>query len=313
MLAFLFPGQGTQRVGMGQRLHHLYAEAREVFERARHVLGYDIADICFRGPLPRLTATQHAQPAIFTCSAAVLAVLRENGVRPDGVGGHSVGEFAALHAAGVLDFDEALAAVHVRAELMASTTGRGTMAAVIGLDRAVVVELCEQASKLGTVVVALHNGPRFVVVSGELDTVAAVVDLAKAAGALRVQPLQVSHAFHSPLMAEVSDRWTDHVRTLPLQAPDCPVALNTTGRVAVDVDDIRRAVADQVASPVEWASCMDALVALGVRTAVEIGESKALTSIVRNTDGDMRGVSLGDAGALERFLGETRRRTTHAL
>lgn len=300
--AFLFPGQGSQRVGMGLRLHEAHGEAREVMERALSVLGYDIAEVCFRGPQAELTATQHAQPAIFTCSAAALHVLLARGIRPDAVGGHSVGEFAALYAAGVLGFEDALAAVKVRADLMAATTRRGTMAAVIGLEDDVVAGLCDDAADRGTVVVALHNGPRFVIVSGEVDAVGQVADLARAAGALRVQPLEVSHAFHSPLMAEVVPDWAKQVATLALREPDCPVVLNTTGAVASGVDDIRRAITDQVDSPVQWAQCMRTLISLGIDTTVEVGESKTLTSIVRNTDRGIRAVSLADRGAIERLL-----------
>ncbi|MDQ3294265.1 MAG: ACP S-malonyltransferase, partial [Actinomycetota bacterium] len=275
--------------------------ARATFERASDRLGYDISARCALGPAEELTHTLFAQPAVFTCSAAWLAVLADRGLEPDLVAGHSVGEITALHAARALDFDEALDAVHHRAQLMAATPGHGTMAAVVGLDAGVVDRLCAEASVAGPVVVAVHNAPANVVVSGARPGVEAVVEAAKAAGAVRVVPLAVSHAFHSPLMAEAVEAWSAYVATLPLRTPRCPVALNVTGALSEDVDEIRQAVVDQLTGAVRWADCVVALRDGGATLAVEVGDSKALTGFVRSVDRGLHTVSLAVAGGLDQI------------
>jgi [acyl-carrier-protein] S-malonyltransferase len=309
MLAFLFPGQGTQHVGMGQWLHHAYAEARDVFERASELLGYAIADVCFKGPPARLTSTQFAQPAVFTCGAAGLEVLRRHDVHPEIVAGHSVGEFTALVAAGVMGFDDALAAVNHRAALMAGTRRPGTMAAVIGLAPDTVEGICAQARETGPVRVALYNGERHIVVSGAVTAVEAACDLAREAGALKVRPLSVSHAFHSELMDEITGKWATFVSALALDQPRVPIVLNTTGDVATDVNEIRTAMIDQVSRPVQWVKTVNALRARGIDSAVEVGDSKALCSFTRDIDRSIRTFTLAQPGAVERVRVEY----SHAL
>ncbi|HZQ27690.1 MAG TPA: ACP S-malonyltransferase [Acidimicrobiales bacterium] len=311
MRAFLFPGQGTQRVGMGQQLCHVYPAAAEVFDRAGDVLGFDIGRICREGPAEQLTNTRYAQPAVFTCSAATLAAVAERGIEPDLVAGHSVGEFTALMAAGALSFEDALLAVQQRAELMAEVTRPGTMTAVVGLDPAVVEGLCVDLSTgdtgAGRVVIGLHNGDRYVVLSGDVDAVRLAETAARAAGALKILPLAVSHAFHSPLMAEVAGRWAQCARALDLRTPDVPVALNTTGHLSTDVDEIRQAVVDQVTSPVQWVSCVRALLARGMTEAIEVGDSKVLATIGRNVDRTVPHLSLAGPRAIDQLVSGGRR------
>jgi [acyl-carrier-protein] S-malonyltransferase len=302
VLAFLFPGQGTQHVGMGLWLYHAYAEARDVFDEASALLGYPVTDVCFRGPQARLTATQHAQPAVFTCSAAGLAVLRRHDLHPELVAGHSVGEFTALFAAGVLAFNR-------RATLMASTRRAGTMAGVIGLDADDVEGICARARDAGPVTVALYNGERHIVVSGATAAVEAARRLAHEAGALKVIPLAVSHAFHSELMDEIVGEWARYVQTLTLRPPRLPIVLNTTGDVAAGVEEIRTAIIDQVSRPVRWVQSIKAMRAKGTDVAVEVGDSKALCSFNRNIDRTIRNYTLAEHGVVERL----RLESSHAL
>jgi [acyl-carrier-protein] S-malonyltransferase len=302
MLAYLFPGQGTQRTGMGQAVCHHHPEAAAIFGRANDVLGFDLQDVCFRGPDERLTRTEHAQPAVFTCGAAWLRVLGGQGLRPDVVAGHSVGELTAIHAAGGLDFESALLAVQRRAQLMAGTAQPGTMAAVLGLDAEVVQKLCEQASERGPVVVAVLNGPDHVVVSGAVAAVEECRELATAAGAVRVIPLAVSHAFHSPLMSEVVDEWARYVQALPMREPGCPVALNVTARLTTDVDALRAAMVAQVTGAVRWRECVEAIRDGGADLAVEVGDSKALTSFNRSIDRSLATHTMAAPGAVRQLV-----------
>jgi [acyl-carrier-protein] S-malonyltransferase len=320
MRAFLFPGQGTQRVGMGQQLCHLYPEAAEVFERAGDVLGFDLARICREGPADELTNTRHAQPAVFTCSAAALAALTARDVEADLVAGHSVGEFTALMAAGALSFEDGLTAVQRRAELMASVTRLGTMTAVVGLEPAVVERICHQAGAHedgAVVVVGLYNADRYVVLSGDVEAVRRAEAAVKEAGALKVLPLAVSHAFHSPLMGEVHERWAAFAQSIDLRVPRLPIALNTTGSLSCDVDEIRQALIDQVTSPVQWASCVRAMTAGGMTHAVEVGDSKVLATLGRNFDRAVTFVSMAGARSVDQLVtssqGDSPRAVTSAV
>lgn len=300
--AFIFPGQGTQRVGMGSALVARHGAAREVFERASAVLGVDFAALCFRSGADALLATRAAQPAIFTVSCAALAVVRGWGLHPSCVAGHSVGEITALHAAGVLEFDAALRLVARRAEIMSAITADGAMVAVIGLDRDVVSDVCARvAASLGPVVVGLENAPGHVVLSGDARAVAAAAERCRALGAVRIVHLRTQLAFHSPLMTPVVAEWRAFVATLELREPSTPVVLNVTGRLASSVDDIREALVDQVASRVRWLECLRAMVDVGVTQFIEVGDSKALSFLVRSTVRDVSTVTLADPRARERL------------
>jgi [acyl-carrier-protein] S-malonyltransferase len=309
MRAFLFPGQGTQYVGMGRQLCHLRPAAAEVFEQAASVLGFDIGHICWEGPGDVLTNTRYAQPAVFTCAAAALAAVAERGVEPDLVGGHSVGEFTALMAAGALSFDGALRAVQRRAELMAAVERPGAMTAVIGLEPATVEAICGEASAAGggdeCVVVGLYNADRNTVLSGDVAAVRRAGEAAVAAGALKTIPLAVSHAFHSPLMDEVARPWAEFAAELDLRTARVPVALNVTGRLSVDIEEIRRAITDQVTSPVRWVSCVRSMLAAGMTEAVEVGDSKFLSVIGRNFKPTVPHVSLAAPRVIDRLSPST--------
>ncbi len=301
--AFVFPGQGTQRVGMGRSLYGRYDVARAVFDRASAVLGFDVAATCFRGSPDELRATRVAQPTIFVVNAAALAVARTWGVLPDCVAGHSVGEISALHAAGVLGFEEALRVVRRRAEIMARVTADGAMVSVVGLERAGVLAVCEHARERGPVCIGLHNGPQHYVLSGASAAVGRAVQLCCELGAIKVTRLQTEHAFHSPLMAPAMNEWREFVATVSLAAPDVPVALNTTGELAADTDEIRRALIDQVGSTVRWCECVQTLARLGATRFVEVGDTKVLGALVRAVDRELTTVTMADPRARRRLEG----------
>jgi [acyl-carrier-protein] S-malonyltransferase len=298
--SFVFPGQGTQRVGMGQTLHSRYPEAREVFDRASEILAFDVARTCFRASPDDLRATQVAQPVIFVVSAAALAVLQSWGIEPGGTAGHSVGEIAALYAAEVFDFDTALHVVRTRAAIMAGVTEPGAMLTVAGLDLDELHKACDDAAEFGPVCIGLHNAPRNFVLSGAVAPIAAAAERCRALGAIKVTRLHTQHAFHSPLMEPVVGEWRGFVSRLDLKPPAVPVALNATGAIARDPEDIRAALVDQVASTVLWSECVGALCSVGARRFVEVGDAKVLGALVRAHDRDLVTVTMSDPRAVRR-------------
>lgn len=281
LLAFVYPGQGTQRLRMGSWMLRSSAEARAVFARASSTLGFDVETLCTKGSMAVLTETENAQPATFTCNAAAHSILEAHGVRPDMVGGHSVGEFSALWAARVLSFDDALRLVSARAHLMAGVRKRGSMIAVMGLAEADVERCCAEARVAGPVVVALRNGPGNVVVSGATAGVELCLRLAMEAGARRCVRLAASSGFHSPLFEGIRDEWAGIVRTVTLDPPEIPVAMNVPGRIVSQVDEIREAVIDQLTMAVRWTDCIESLAKAGAEAFVESGDSRVLSALNR--------------------------------
>ncbi|QSQ15040.1 ACP S-malonyltransferase [Myxococcus landrumensis] len=281
--AWLFPGQGSQKVGMGRRMLERSVAARRVFEEASEAIGVDLARLCLEGPLETLTATENAQPAIVTVSVACLAELQDLGLSPPIVVGHSVGEFSALVAAGCLPLADAVRAVRKRGELMASVTTPGGMVAVMGLEAARVEALCHEAARDAVAVVAIHNSPQQFVLSGDVRALERFKDLALAAGAKDCVMLEVSHAFHSPLMAQIHEDWRAEVARLRLRMPRCPVILNTTAKSVETLVCIRRSLVEQLTAPVLWMQCVKNLASLGVTRVLEVGDSKVVSSLARRT------------------------------
>ena len=297
--AFVFPGQGSQVVGMGQDLAQAYPAARDTFAEADDLLGFPLSAICFEGPEETLNDTINTQPAIFVTSIAALRALQSEGwsVAPAFTAGHSLGEYSALVAAGALTFADGLRLVRERGRLMkeAGERGPGGMAAIIRLDAQAVDDICRRASQeTGRVVqVANYNSPGQLVISGDNQALEAAMQMAKEAGARRVVRLAVSIAAHSPLMAVIADEFRRAVEATPIQPPQTPVMANITARPLNSVDDIRREMIAQLTSSVRWTESVEYMAAQGVTRFVEIGPKEVLTGLARRINKSVQAVACG--------------------
>jgi len=297
----LFAGQGAQYVGMGRDLAERFPEARDLFEQADDIVGYSLSRLCFEGPLEKLTATEHSQPAILThgLAAAWSAWPPGQGLPVEVVAsaGLSLGEYSALVFAGALSFEDGLRLVARRGQLM-SEAGRkrpGTMASVLGLEDEQVVEICRQASDAGVVVAANFNCPGQVVVSGEPGAVARAAELARQADAFRVVELEVSGAFHSPLMEPAREELAQILAETPVQEPAVPVISNVTGEPMECREEIRQNLAKQLTHPVRWADCCRRVLTLGAEVLYEVGPGRVLKGLMRRIDRSVSVDTLGKA------------------
>ena len=303
-VAYVFPGQGSQAVGMGKDLYETSAAARATFDKADAILGTPLASLAFEGPAEELNDTFNAQPALLMTSIAALRALDElaaaEGARvtPVVMAGHSLGEFTALVASGALGFAETLTLVRERGRLMreAGIARPGGMAAVLGLDEAPLVAVCEQASARGVINVANANCPGQIVISGEVAALEVAMDLAKAAGAKRVTRLPVSIASHSPLMAEASRQLKAITDGLPIQDPRVPIVGNVSGMPIRTADELRAELEHHVERPVNWTGSVQQMIALGADTFVELGAGNVLAGLIKRIDRAVKTVSMADLG-----------------
>ncbi len=307
--ALLFPGQGSQYVGMGSDLAEDDASTRELFELADDLLSAPLSRICREGPEERLRATENAQPAIMLHSYAVWRLV-EDSVSPVGAGaGHSLGEFSAHLASGTFEFEDALALVRIRGKLMAAAgSGRpGAMAAILGLDADAVGEACERASRppRRVVVPANLNAPRQVVISGDAEAVAAAGRLASEAGARRVVPLNVSGAFHSPLMEPASNGLAEALDDTRMTDPSFPVISNAEADIVTSAVAARRTLAKQLVSPVRWAESMTRIGESGATRILEIGPGSVLSGLARRIDRTLRVTPVGSSASVNALLGSS--------
>lgn len=305
-IAFLFPGQGSQAVGMMKDLYEQYACVKEVFDEADEALGFSMTELIAKGPEEDLRLTYNTQPAILTASVAAMKVLNENGVFPDVAAGHSLGEYSALVCAGAMNFADAVRTVRKRGQFMqeAVPVGEGAMAAIIALDTDTIKTICADVEKrTGKAVQAVNfNCPGQVVIAGATEAVQEAADLMKKAGAKRAMMLAVSAPFHSTLMQPAADRLKEVLDTIIIQDAKIPVMANINAKPETKASEIRKNLVQQAAHPVLWEDSVRAMMADGVDTYIEVGPGKVLTGMLRKIDRSLKGENVEDPASLEKTL-----------
>ncbi len=308
-VAFLFPGQGSQQVGMGRDLAERYPAAQQTFEEADAALGYALSAVCWEGPEEKLKMTEITQPAILTVSVAAWRVLAERGVSPAFVAGHSLGEYSAHVAAGTLSFADAVRTVRNRGRYMqeAVPAGEGAMAAILGMPLDAVQQVCAEVAQggvePGVVEPANINSPEQIVISGSKAAVERAAELAKQRGAKRAVMLPVSAPFHSSLMRPAQERLAADLHTLAFSDPRVPVVNNVDAAVTKAAEPARDALIRQVTGAVQWVRSMRELIAQGAGTFVEVGPGKVLCGLLRQIDRSQTSMNVEDEASLEKTLG----------
>lgn len=303
-IAFVFPGQGSQYVGMGKSFYDSNAYAKVTFDEASKALGYDLTGVLFDGPAEDLNRTDITQPALLAVSIAALRVLRQYvDVEPVFYAGHSLGEYTALVASGALDFSSAIALVAKRGQVMMEAGGIGSMCAVIGLSPSAVADICARVSDGASVVVPANiNSPLQVVVSGEANAVTRAAAEAKAAGAKMVIPLQVSVASHSPLMRDAAEKFAAMLKEVTFNKFDVPVISNVEAEPMESPAVVARLLERQLTSPVRWVDTIKKMREQGVERIVEIGPKKVLTGLIKRIDRDIEAFNLDGADGLDKTV-----------
>ncbi len=286
----LFPGQGSQYIGMGRKLAESFPPARALLDHVNALLGFDLADILFNGPEDRLVRTDITQPALFTVSAMAMEAVKDAGTSFDYVAGHSLGEYSALYAAGAFSFEDGLALVRLRGQLMAQAGDRnpGAMAAVLGLDPEKLDTVLKEALAAGLVVAANYNSPGQTVISGTVPGVDAASALAETAGAKKVVRLAVSGAFHSPLMEFAVPGLKEGLAKVRIGVPKAPLISNVEAAPVSDPEAIRTLLLRQLTSPVRWVESMQKAMSLGCAEALEVGPGKVLMGLARGISRDLK-------------------------
>lgn len=303
-LAFVFPGQGAQKVGMGKDFYDNYDVAKKMFKEADEALGYSIMKMCFEGPEEDLKLTANTQPAILTISCIANEILKENGLQPEITGGHSLGEYSALVAAGVLNFQDAVALVHKRGSYMqeAVPVGEGGMAAIIGVDRDKIVEVCQQVSAESPVQAVNFNCPGQIVIAGATKGVELAVEELKAAGAKKAVILPVSAPFHSTLMKPAAEKLAVELDKVTISDAKIPVVANVSAEILTKAEDIKASLVAQAASPVLWEDCVARMKEFGADLLLEAGPGKTLCGFNRRIDKTIKSLNVEDVASLEKSL-----------
>ncbi len=305
-VAFIFPGQGSQYPGMGRELAESFASARRVFDEADRAAGFSLSKLCFEGPAEELQLTANTQPAILAASVAAAEVLREKGIRPDYVAGHSLGEYSALVAAGSLQLTDAVRLVRKRGQYMqeAVPVGVGAMAAILGIEPGAVDEVCREAAQGEIVSPANLNSPGQVVIAGNAAAVARAVELAKTGGARRAMLLNVSAPFHCALMKPAEERLAKDLEQLEMPDPQVPLVNNVDAALVRSGAAARGGLRRQVSAPVRWEESMRLLRREGVEIFVEVGPGKVLCGLLRQIDREAQSCRVEDLATLQEVLGK---------
>lgn len=300
-IGLVFPGQGSQSVGMGKALAEAYPDIRSLYDQASSVLGYDIAALCFEGPSERLNLTEYTQPALLVSSMAALHAFKPLGLTPIAVAGHSLGEYSALVAAGGMTYREAVGIVQKRARYMAEAVppGTGLVAALLGLAADVVKEVCREASAVGVVAAANFNSPGQVVIAGEKAAVERAIELAKAKGCKKAILLPVSVPVHTPLMQAAADRLAGELAAIRWSDLKMPLVNNAEARPIAKAGDIQASLVRQLPSSVRWEDSVKAMAAMGVTTFVEVGPGTVLSGLIKRIVPDAMTLNVNDLKSLE--------------
>ncbi len=303
-IGFLFPGQGSQSVGMGRGFYEALPSVKTVYDEASSILGYDIAQLCFEGPAERLNMTEYTQPALLVSSAAALKAFEPAGVKPLAVAGHSLGEYSAVYAAGGVSFRDAVALVQKRGRYMAEAVppGTGLVAALLGLSADVVMAACQEAASVGVVAAANFNSPGQVVIAGEKAAVERAIELAKTKGCKKAIPLPVSVPVHTPLMQGAADRLAAEFGGVAWRDLSVPLINNAEAASLQRSEDIRASLVRQLPSSVRWEESVLAMSRLGVTTFVEIGPGTVLTGLVKRILPGAVTANVNDPKSLEATL-----------
>lgn len=302
-IAYLFPGQGSQYVGMAKDLYDASSAVKELYSSAEKILGFDLAKICFEGPADVLVQTRYTQPAIFTQSVALWMLVKDQDIKPAYTAGHSLGEYSALVAAGALFFEDGLWAVKNRSQLMqeACDQNRGTMAAIIGLSKEQVWSICQEASNYGIIQPANFNSTDQIAISGEVKAVERGIKLALEMGAKRAIPLDVAGAYHSELMRPAQEKFKSIIEEIEVKRPSVPVVANVNAEPVSDPSQIKKLLADQITMPVLWHQSSERMYREEVRSFVEIGPGKVLQGLLKRSFKDVRGLGIDKFADIDKF------------